>query len=102
MSVTEEKDMKLSSVGKSVVRGEKKLKTLETVVLAEDEDTMEFHPPPTKRRMIEEIHIDGDSMKFLPPPAKRRKEDVSIEKSSVDDVIVIKTIEYIDLYPIFQ
>ena len=63
------------------------------------------NPPPTKRRISEDIHIDGDSMEFLPPPsAKRRKEDVSIERSSSvdDDVKVIKTIEYIDLYPIFQ
>jgi hypothetical protein len=74
MTLTEEVDITLSSVGNSVEREEKKLKT--PVDMALDEDTMEFHPPPTKRRMVEDIHIDGDSMEFLPPPAKRQKDMV--------------------------
>ena len=78
------------------------------VDLAVDEDRIEFHPPPTKRRMIEQLLIDGDSKEFLPPPAKRRKVDINMERSAVDDedddddVKILKTIQYIDLYPLFQ
>ena len=107
MPVTEEeKDEKLSTVGNSVDRRGKKLKT--PVDMALDEDRIEFHPPPTKRRMIEQLLIDGDSKEFLPPPAKRRKVDINIERSAVDDedddddVKILKTIQYIDLYPLFQ
>ena len=107
MPVTEEeKDEKLSTVGNSVDRRGKKLKT--PVDLAVDEDRIEFHPPPTKRRMIQQLLIDGDSIEFLPPQTKRRKVDINIERSAVDDedddddVKILKTIQYIDLYPLFQ